>query len=84
LNFIDSFYNTTNGVLGLADQVSSSLFLEDGVYSLWSLDTTSPSRDGKLPGKNMDGVHPFLMGKCVDNTWMGVYSNLAAAQDWWI
>ena len=67
------------GVLGLAEQVSSSLFLQDGTYSLWSLDTADPEQDGQLPGKNMYGVHPFVMGKAAEFAWFGVFVNLAAA-----
>ena len=32
----------------------------------------------------MYGTHPFYMAKATDETWFGVYTNLAAAQDWWI
>lgn len=37
-----------------------------------------------MPGKNMYGTHPFVMGKTTDNTWFVVYNNIAAAQDWWV
>lgn len=84
LNFIDMYIMTNDGVIGLADQVGTSLFLEDGVYSLWDVENKAQRRDGKLPGKNVYGVHPFLMGKCEDDSWVGIYTNLAAAQDWWI
>lgn len=68
-----------NGVMGLVEQVSGSLFLPNGIYSLWSLDTADPSQDSKLPGKNMYGVHPFFMGRATDKSWFGVFLNLAAA-----
>ena len=32
----------------------------------------------------MYGTHPFIMGKASDDTWFGVFNNLAAAQDWWL
>ena len=86
-NYLDSTVYTqmtAPGVIGLLEQVSTDLFMPDGVYSLWSLDTANPAQDSKLPGKNMYGTHPFVMGMASDNTWFGVFNNLAAAQDWWI
>lgn len=71
-------------MLGL-DQVSSDLFLKDGVYSLWAYDTADPVEDGKPPGKNMYGTHPFYMAKAPQDTtpkstgWFGVFTNLANA-----
>ena len=70
------------GIMGLGDRVVDDLFLGDGVYSLWSRDVASPTEDGKAPGKNMYGSHPFFMAKASTGTWFGVYTNLAAAQDW--
>ena len=32
----------------------------------------------------MYGVNPFYMGMAPDSSWFGVFTNLAAAQDWWI
>lgn len=72
------------GIMGLAERVVDDLFLPDGIYSLWARDINSPAEDGKLPGKNLYGTHPFYMAKATDATWFGVYTNLAAAQDWWI
>lgn len=80
----DAEEGSFKGIMGLAERVVTDLFLPDGVYSLWSRDTASPVEDGKLPGKNMYGTHPFYMAKASDKTWFGVYTNLAAAQDWWI
>jgi alpha-glucosidase (family GH31 glycosyl hydrolase) len=77
----DSKYRT--GVLGLTERVSTDLFLETGVYSLWARDTADPAETGKAPGNNMYGTHPFYMGKTI-NGWFGVFANNAAAQDWWI
>ena len=70
------------GLMGLAEQTTNDLFLGDGIYSLWSLDTANPVETGKAPGNNMYGTHPFLMGAAADNSWFGVFANLAAAQDW--
>lgn len=83
LNLVDLtvYTNKTNfnGVLGLVEQVSDNLFLPDGVYSLWSLDTANPEQTGKYPGSNMYGTHPFIMGQAPDNTWFGMFYNVAAA-----
>lgn len=70
--------------MGLSEQFSNNLFLPDGVYSLWSRDQPDPVQDGKAPGKNMYGTHPFYMARAHDESWFGVFTNLAAAQDWWI
>jgi hypothetical protein len=40
-NYIDaSFYTSdpSKGLIGLFEQVSSNLYLKDGIYSLWSRD----------------------------------------------
>lgn len=86
LNVIDTTAVTkkgSKGILGLFERVSSDLFLPDGVFSLWSFDTANPVETGKPPGNNLYGTHPYYMGQASDDTWFGVYSNLAAAQDWW-
>lgn len=70
--------------MGLFERTSNDLFLKDGVYSLWSRDIPNPIETGKTPGNNLYGTHPVFFAKATDNTWFGVYSNLAAAQDWWI
>lgn len=70
------------GLMGLAEQTTSDLFLQDGIYSLWSLDTANPVETREAPGNNMYGTHPFLMGAAADSSWFGVFANLAAAQDW--
>jgi len=74
----------SKGIMGLFERVSSDLFLPDGVYSLWSLDTANPVETGKQPGNNLYGTHPYYMAQASDDSWFGVYTNLAAAQDWWI
>ena len=71
------------GIMGLAERTGSDLFLNDnGIYALWSRDIPNPVEDARLPGKNLYGVHPFYMGRASDDTWFGVYTNVAAAQDW--
>jgi alpha-glucosidase (family GH31 glycosyl hydrolase) len=67
------------GIMGLAERTVSDLFLPDGIYTLWSRDAANPVEDGRLPGKNLYGVHPFYMAKATDDRWFGVYTNLAAA-----
>lgn len=49
--------------MGLSERVSNDLFLETGVYSLWSRDTANPVETGQSPGNNMYGTHPFYMAK---------------------
>jgi hypothetical protein len=51
------------GVMGLFEQTASDLFLKDGTYSLWSRDAADPAQNGKLPGTNIYGTHPFMMAK---------------------
>jgi hypothetical protein len=86
INYIDATAHTTitnfKGVMGLMEQVTSDLWLKDGIFSLWSRDDADPVQTGKLPSSNMYGVHPFVMGKAVDGLWFGVLTNNAAAQDW--
>ncbi len=73
---------TSGGVMGLFERVSNNLYLPDGTYSLWSRDTANPVEDGKPPGKNLYGTHPFYMYTATDNSWVGSFTNLAHAQDW--
>ena len=72
------------GVIGLSEQVASDLFLPDGVFSLWSRDQPDPVQTGKFPSSNMYGTHPVYFAKAQPQTWYGVFTNLAAAQDWFI
>ena len=72
------------GIMGLYERTSDQLYLQDGVYSLWSYGVSNPEETRTFPGKQTYGSHPFYMGKARDNEWFGVYTNLAAAQDWWI
>lgn len=72
------------GVFGLGQRASQDFFYKTGVYSMWTKDIDNPVEDGRLPGKNVYGVHPFYMFKHAKNSYVGVYHNLAQAQDWWI
>lgn len=76
----DSF----RGIFGLGERASTDYFFKSGVYSLWNKDIDNPTENGKLPGKEVYGTHPFYMYKHGINSWVGVYHNLAQAQDWWI
>ena len=51
---------------------------------MWNRDIPLTDDDGKPPGKNEYGTHPFFMYKNTPQSWIGVYTNLAAAQDWYI
>ena len=73
-----------HGIFGLGERSTKDFFYKTGVYSLWSKDTWNPQENGKLPGKQVYGVHPFYMFKHSANSWVGVFHNLAQAQDWWI
>ena len=75
----DSF----KGIMGLADR-TGDLFLDDGVYSLWSRSKKTTKDIDKIHYTSSTGVHPFYMAKASDDSWYGVYTNLANAQDWWI
>lgn len=76
--------NDFKGVFGLGERANKDFFYKDGVYSMWTRDIPTPDEDGKLPGKNMYGVHPFYMYKHKEASWVGVLYKLAHAQDWWI
>jgi len=70
------------GLMGLPDQTSTDLFLGDGTYSLWNREAADPVETGKYPTENTYGSVPFVMGAASNHTWVGIYSNVAAAQDW--
>lgn len=56
----------------------------DGVYSIWAYDVGQPIETGKAPGNNDYGNHPFYMFRSDFSSWAGVYTNMVAAQDWYI
>jgi len=72
------------GVFGLGERAQTDYFMKSGVYSMWAKDIDNPSENGQLPGKETYGVHPFFIYKHASKSWIGVYSNNAQAQDWWI
>ena len=43
-----------------------------------------PFEDGKPGAHSTYGAHPFYMFKNGDNSWAGVFTKTAAAQDWFI
>jgi len=62
--------NNFKGILGLLDTpVGPSLFIPDGKYTLWNR-------------WEQHATHPFWMAKSQDSTWVGVFHNNIAAQDW--
>ena len=70
------------GIMGLAERTVTDLFLPDGVYGLWSRDSPNPEEKGTFPSSNMYGVHPFYMARASDDSWFGVFTAVAAAEDW--
>src|ERR1700761_4665791 len=88
LNIITAQHNTTQGdnfkgIFGLGERVQGDdLFYKDGIYSMWNRDVPMPGDTGKPPGANVYGTHPFYMFKNAINSWVGVFTNLAAAKDW--
>lgn len=76
--------DTFRGIFGLGERASTDFFFKTGVYSMWNKDIDNPTENGKLPGKEVYGTHPFYMYKHSQNSWMGVYHNLGQAQDWWV
>jgi len=87
LNTWEGHFNTRpspnfNGIMGLPDQTNGDLFLGTGTYSLWNREAAEPVETGKYPSENTYGSVPFVMGAATANVWFGLYSNVAAAQDW--
>jgi alpha-glucosidase (family GH31 glycosyl hydrolase) len=72
------------GIFGLGERSQKDFFMKSGVYPMWATDQTDPLENGRLPGKQVYGSHPFYMWKHSSNNWIGVYHNNANAQDWWI
>jgi Galactose mutarotase-like len=69
----DSF----RGVFGLGERATNDFFFKTGVYSMWAKDIDNPTENGKLPGSEVYGVHPFYMFKHAQRSWVGVFHNLA-------
>lgn len=51
------------GIFGLGERANKDFFFKDGVYSMWAKDIPTPIEDGKTPGNNLYGTHPFYMYK---------------------
>ena len=51
---------------------------------MWNMDRGMPFENGKPPGTNTYGTHPFFMYQSSKDTWVGVFTKSAAAQDWYI
>jgi hypothetical protein len=88
-NYYSANLNTSsganfNGIFGLGERVLDTFFYPDGVFSLWNRDEALTFDNGKAPGTEGYGTHPFYMFKNSDNVWGGVFTNLANAQDWYV
>ena len=59
--------------MGLGERSQKDLFYKDGIYSMWAVDEPTKVEDGKLPGKQAYGVHPFFMYQHTANHWVGVF-----------
>jgi alpha-glucosidase (family GH31 glycosyl hydrolase) len=89
MNSIEVELNTMKGenftgIFGLGERANKNFFYEDGVYTIYAKDQGTPDEDGKAPSKGMYGVHPFYIFKHNSNSWSGVFTKVAQAQDWWI
>ena len=51
---------------------------------MWNTDHMNPLENGKPPGNNLYGSHPFYMFMNDITSWAGVYTNIPNAQDWYI
>lgn len=71
--------NDYKGIFGLGERVGGNLFYPDGVYSMWARDVASPIENGKAPGNNLYGTHPFYAYQVNADIWAGVFTKLAAA-----
>jgi alpha-glucosidase (family GH31 glycosyl hydrolase) len=69
------------GVIATFGQRSGDLFVKDGVYGMWTKDEAI-KYSFNAAEQNMQSVHPFFMAQISDGSWYGVYSNVAAAQEW--
>jgi hypothetical protein len=91
LNIIKTSLNTSkgdkfHGILGLGERIhtGSSLFFEDGVYSVFNRDSPSPEETGEAPGNNIYGSHPFYMFKTDTSIWTGVFTNIMSPSDYYV
>lgn len=73
------------GIWGLGQRTSSSIFVEDGVHSEWNFNQKRAG-NGKLPGANSYGTHPFWMykaqtAKADEQAFVGIFLNNINAMD---
>ena len=73
-----------NGLLGLGDRADDTVFLRDGVYSMYNRDKAIQKTDPTLLGQNSFSTFPFYMGMLNDSSWLGVYHTNLGAQDWYL
>jgi len=64
---------TANAIYGLGERVTTDFNLSHGVYTMFTRDEVSPIEDGKTPGKNMYGDHPFFMFRMFDGSFGGIF-----------
>ncbi len=89
LNWINVTANVPSGkefkgIYGLGERANKDFFYEDGVYTIWARDHTTPDEDGKPPSKGMYGSHPLYMYRHNKNSHVGVFTKIAHATDWYI
>lgn len=72
------------GIFGLGERANKDFFFQDGIYTSWTRDHPIFDEDGRAPSKGLYGTHPFYMFRHNVTSWVGVYTNLAQAQDWTI
>ena len=72
------------GIFGLGERANTHFFYPDGVYTTYASDHGTPDEDGKAPSKAMYGVHPFFVYQHADASWVGVFSKVMQATDYWV
>lgn len=73
------------GVIGLG-QTTKSMFLQDGVYSMWNRDAPplASTANPQQAGKNSYGTFPFAICRNGTDSWQGFLMHQSAAADWWV
>ena len=67
-------------IYGMGERVHN-LTITDGVYTVWNYARYCDPDDGKPPGKNMYGSHPFILAKLSEHLFIGMYMNNMNAMD---
>eukprot|EP00347_Sterkiella_histriomuscorum_P006514 403352477 len=70
------------GIYGLGERANKQFFYQDGIYTIWGKDQSTPDEDGKPPAKSMYGAQPLFMFRHGFESHVGVFYKLAHAQDW--